>query len=94
MIFICNSLITANTIHLHIVNLINPKKMNKEYSFFYLKIIKINIMEKTIKNCTDESFSENNIRNLLNRITWGFDDASNSVFLIVQRRNYYIKKNN
>ena len=50
-------------------------------------------MEKAIKNCSDESFSENNIRNLLNRITWGFDDTSNCVFFNCSKEELLHKKN-
>ena len=49
-------------------------------------------MEKAIKNCSDEFFSENNIRILLNRITWGFDDSSNCVFFNCSKEELLLKK--
>jgi len=50
-------------------------------------------METAIKNCSDDKFSESNIRTLLNRISWGFDDSSNAIFLQCTKEELLCKKN-
>lgn len=50
-------------------------------------------MEIAIKNCSDDKFSESNIRTLLNRISYGFDITSNAVFFQCTKEELLCKKN-
>ena len=49
-------------------------------------------MERAVKNCVDDKFTESNLNTLLWRIGFGFDDTSNILFFNCSKDELLYKK--